>query len=298
MQELLEQLRTDFSGEILSQEPMSAHTSWKLGGPAELFLIPQSRADLQLALRYIKQRNKPWCVIGNGSNILVSDRGVRGVVLQLDRLNQIIFLPDSMVEVEAGVQLGDLITECCRRGLGGLEELSGIPGLVGGAILSNAGALGTTIGDLVRQVYLTDGLGEWALRREQIDFAYRQSGLEGKGVITGAIFQLEEVYSDAIEGRRAEVLERRRMVQKVTGANAGSVFKNPTGEVAWQLIDKAGMRGRRIGQAEVSVAHCNHIVNLGGARSADVLALIEEVLQAVLRNSGIQLELEVGLIGW
>jgi len=298
MQGLLEDLQNDFRGEILSQESMSAHTSWKLGGPAELFLVPETQADLQRALRCLRLRKLPWVAIGNGSNLLVSDQGVRGVVIQLGRLTKLDFLPNGKVEVEAGVQLGQLIKACCRKGLGGLENLSGIPGMVGGAILTNAGALETEIGDLVSQVFLTDGLGEWALRRDQVGFSYRHSGLDGKGVISGTLLQLHETDPAELEERYLKVLARRKEVQKVSGAHAGSVFKNPVGESAWKLIDQAGLRGRRIGEAEVSYEHCNHIVNLGGAQSADVLALIEEVIQAVLQTSGKLLELEVRLLGW
>jgi UDP-N-acetylmuramate dehydrogenase len=298
MKSLLEDLQKDFRGEILSQEPLSAHTSWKLGGPAELYLVPESRADLQLALRCVQRSRQPWMVIGNGTNLLVSDCGFSGVVIQLGQMDKLDFLPGGKVEVEAGVQLGQLITACCRWGFGGLEELSGIPGMVGGALMMNAGALETEIGDLVSQIYLTDGLGEWALRRDQINFSYRHSGLAGKGVISRAVLQLTEADPAELEKRRSEVLERRKAVQRVPGAHAGSVFKNPAGEKAWQLIDKAGLRGRRIGNAEVSTVHCNHIVNLGGASSADVMALIEEVQRGVSEISGRQLELEVCLVGW
>lgn len=298
MQGLLEDLKNGFRGEILIREPISAHTSWKLGGPAELFLVPQSLADLQFALRVIRQRNQPWLVIGNGSNLLVSDRGVPGVVLQLGQLRKLAFLPAGKVEVEAGVSLGQLITACCRRGLAGLEELSGIPGTLGGALLMNAGALSTEIGNLVSQLTLTDGSGEWILGREQIAFGYRHSGLEGKGVISGAILQLTETDPLELERHRQAVLARRKEVQKVSGAHAGSVFKNPAGAKAWQLIDQAGMRGCRKGDAVVSNEHCNHIVNLGGASAAEVRELIEEVRQAVFQTSGIALELEIRLVGW
>ncbi len=298
MQGLLEDLKNGFRGEILEQEPLSAHTSWKLGGPADIFLLPQNRADLQYALRVIQKNQQSWLVIGNGSNLLVSDSGFSGVVIQLGQLAKIEFLTGGKVEVESGVQLGHLIKLCCRKGFGGLEELSGIPGMVGGALLMNAGAIDTEIANFVSQVYLTDGQGEWALRREQVDFEYRHSGLDDKGVITRTMLQLNEADPKELEERRLKILARRKKIQNVSGAHAGSVFKNPAGEKAWQLIDRAGLRGRRIGKAEVSTAHCNHIVNMGGASSVDVLALIEEVQQAVLRTSGRKLELEVRLVGW
>ncbi|WP_020675402.1 UDP-N-acetylmuramate dehydrogenase [Geopsychrobacter electrodiphilus] len=298
MKQLLENLIQGFQGEFLRQEPMSAHTSWQLGGPAEIFLIPQNREDLQLALRGIHQLRLPWLVLGNGSNLLVSDQGFHGVVLQLKNLSRIDLLPGGKLEVEAGVQLGDLIRRCCQQGLGGLEELSGIPGSIGGALLMNAGALNTEIGNLVNQISLTDGLGEWVLRREQIDFSYRFSGFDQKDVIQSAILKLEEVDPVELETRRQLVLTRRRQVQKVTGAHAGSVFKNPSGESAWKLIEQAGMRGQQRGRALVSPEHCNHIVNLGGASAEDVMTLIKAVQQAVFLNAGQQLELEVRMVGW
>lgn len=298
MRKLLENLKDGFQGEILLDEMMASYTSWKLGGPADLFLVPASRSDLQLALRLLRQYQLPWVVVGNGTNLLVSDRGVRGAVIQVGKLNRIEFLPNGMVEVEAGVQLSELIKSCCREGLGGLEELSGIPGMLGGALLMNAGALETEIGDIVSQVYLTDGQGEWALRRDQIDFGYRYSGLEGRGVISGARLQLKKSDPLVLTEQRRQVLKRRKAVQRVTGAHAGSVFKNPPGEKAWQLIDKAGMRGVSRGAAVVSAEHCNHIVNRDSASATDVWELIREVQQSVLQDSGIQLELEVRLIGW
>jgi UDP-N-acetylmuramate dehydrogenase len=298
MQQFLDILKEGFQGEILHQEPMSAHTSWKLGGPAEIFLIPKNHEDLQLALRALYQTRLPWKVFGNGSNLLVSDLGYSGVVLQLKNLNRIDMLPGGKIEVEAGAKLEDLIKFCCRKGLGGLEELSGIPGLVGGALLMNAGALNTEIGDRVSQVCLTDGLGEWVMRRDQIDFAYRSLGLEDMGIILSAVLSFEEADPVDLEIRRQQVLERRRTVQKVAGAHAGSVFKNPPGISAWKLIDKAGMRGRRRGSAFVSETHCNHIVNFGAASAQDVMDLIQEVRQAVFLKTGQQLELEVCLVGW
>jgi UDP-N-acetylmuramate dehydrogenase len=219
-------------------------------------------------------------------------------VLQLGKLQNIDFQENGKVEVQAGVQLNKLIKACSRKGLSGLESLNGIPGTVGGALMTNAGALGAEIGDLVKQINLTDGMGDWIIRRDQADFSYRNSGLEGKGVITGALLQLSKHDAREVTERSRKALEWRKEVQKVSGPHAGSVFKNPDGEKAWQLIEQVGLRGRRIGNAQIAVEHCNHIVNLGGASSADVLALIEEVLQAVLQETGKQLELEVRLVGW
>lgn len=297
MEQLLENL-IGFRGEIRQQEPMSEHTSWKLGGPAELMLVPESRSDLQLALRQVCRSKLPWLVVGNGSNLLVADEGIRGVVIKLEKLNRIEFLPGGRVEVEAGVLLSRLIKSCGKAGLGGLEELSGIPGTLGGAIVMNAGALNTEIADRVSQVYLTDGHGEWALRREQISFAYRSSGLFGKGIVSGAMLHLEEISTADSAKREEKALERRVRVQNVPGAHAGSVFKNPPKQKAWQLIDQAGLRGRKKGGAEVSEVHCNHIVNHGGATAAEVKSLIEEVQAEVKKTTGVALELEVRLVGW
>lgn len=298
MEQLLEDLQQGFRGEIRRREPMSVHTSWKLGGPAELFLVPRDRADLQLALRALSVNRVPWLVLGNGSNLLVADRGIQGAVIHLGGLDHLELLTDGQVEAEAGVQLATLIRACERAGLGGLEQLSGIPGMVGGALLMNAGALETEIGDLVKLVYLTDGHGEWALPREQIDFGYRCSGLAGKGVISAVVLQLEPRDVAELEQRRQQVLQRRQEVQKVAGAHAGSVFKNPPGHKAWQLIDRAELRGLQEGGARIAPEHCNHIVNLGDATAADVKALIDEIRLTVIQTSGIELELEVQLAGW
>ena len=299
MKRLRDDLRKKgFRGELRRDEPLANHTSWKLGGPADLFAVPRDCDDLQLLLRTADEQGVSWMVIGKGSNLLVADAGIRGLVIYTGGLTKIDFLPGGMVEAEAGVPLAHLIKACCKAGLGGLEELLGIPGTLGGAVLMNAGALETEIGDLVSQVFLTDGYGEWTLRQEQIEFAYRRSSLQGEGVISRVALQLRPADENALKKRCAEVEERRRQTQKLAGAHAGSVFKNPPEEKAWQLIDRVGLRGKRCGKAQIAETHCNHILNLGQAKACDVMQLIDEARDKVAAVCGVELELEVHLAGW
>ena len=299
MKSLFEDLKAKgFRGKLSLDEPLAAHTSWKLGGAAEIFAVPIDSKDLQLLLLLAASNAVPWLVIGNGSNLLVADTGVRGLVIYTGAMTGVRFLPDEMVEAEAGITLTQLIRVCCKKGLSGMEELLGIPGTLGGAVLMNAGALDTEIGDLVSQVFLTDGYGEWTLRQEQIDFGYRTSRLEGEGVICRALLQLRRDDAGKLKQRCAEIQKRRRRVQRLSGAHAGSVFKNPPTEKAWQLIERAGLRGKRCGEAQFAETHCNHILNLGGASARDVMQLIDEAKDRVAQVCGVELELEVCLAGW
>ncbi len=294
---LLTEIRAALRGPVLTREPMSRHTTWRIGGPADLFLCPADRDDLRLALGLLRREKIPWQVIGKGSNLLVADGGIRGAVIELSSLARLDFSAAPMVRAEAGVRLMSLIRESCRRGLGGLEQMAGIPGTLGGAVVMNAGAGFQYIGRLVRTLVLAGADGEEHWTAEQVRFAYRTTSLPADRVVVAA--ELKLVPADA-EGLQEEIRQRlllRRRSQGVGRPNAGSVFKNPPGQQAWKLIDRAGLRGAVVGGAQVSERHSNFIVNNGGASAADVIDLMAQIQDRVYRQSGIALEPEVRIAG-
>lgn len=297
IESIVQEMRTALRGEVLTSEPMSRHTTWRIGGPADLFVQPQDRDDLLVALRVLQQAQMPWQVIGNGSNLLVGDGGIRGAVIHMGRLDRVDFSTAPLVTAEGGLRLMTLVREASSLGLGGLEQLAGIPGTLGGAVAMNAGAGEQDLGRLVRTVVLAGVDGEEHWTAEQLRFAYRSANLPAGRVVVAA--QLKLVYAEA-ELLQEEIKQRllhRRRSQGVGRPNAGSVFKNPPGEQAWKLIDRAGMRGAVVGGARVSERHSNFIVNGGSARAADVLTLMEQIQDRVFRQSGISLEPEVRIIG-
>lgn len=297
MERLLAAINEEFRGEIRRDELMLSHTSWRIGGPAQLFLIPEDSNDLQVLLQVLERFQAPWMVLGNGTNLLVKDGGIAGAVISLERFDAIEMKILSRIEVGAGVSLSRLIKQAVSNGLQGLEELTGIPGSVGGALLMNAGAGEMKIGSLVENLTLVTAEGEKVLAGEEIDFSYRDSGLAEQGVVTSTCLRLKKADADELQDICREKQQRRSQVQNVGGAHAGSVFKNPAGKKAWELIDAAGLREERCGDAEISERHCNHIVNLSHATAHDVLTLIEKAQQKVLEQSGIELELEVHVVG-
>ncbi|PLX89657.1 MAG: UDP-N-acetylenolpyruvoylglucosamine reductase [Desulfuromonas sp.] len=297
MTSLVMDIQAEFRGDIRRAEPMFRHTSWRIGGPAECYLIPADVQDLRALLRVLDRKNVPWIVVGNGTNLLVGDEGVSGAVISLERLDSCEIDPAGKVRVEAGMSLQTLVKNTVARGLTGLEDLIGIPGTVGGALVMNAGAGTAEIGTLVETVTLLDGDNLVTLMADAIDFSYRSSGLSDRGVLISADLMLSRGDCAKLQTRCQDLLEKRRTVQKVEGPHAGSVFKNPPQQSAWQLIDAVGLRGRVCGAAMISEVHCNHIVNLGEATAADVLDLMALVQKRVQERTGIVLEPEVHLVG-
>lgn len=276
---------------------MARHTTWRVGGPADLFIEPADQADLLRALQLLKAAGVPWMVVGAGSNLLVKDGGIRGAVISLRNFRQLTIQPTGVVTAGGGVPLMALIRETTARGLAGLEALAGIPGTVGGGVAMNAGAGGQQLADVVKSVLLADPLGVETWTHDQLRFVYRNSALNRERILISAVMQFR--HGDVAE--LAEIVQQRlgqrRSSQRVGGPNAGSVFKNPPGQSAWQLIEAAGMRGVEIGGAKVAEQHANFIVNGGQARAEDILALIEWIREQVRIVSGIELEPEVRIVG-
>ncbi len=292
-----ERLRRCIRGPVAAQVPLDRYTSFRIGGPAALLVTPLDRDDLKAALAFARSEGLPVLVVGGGSNLLVRDGGLRGIAVHL-RLFQHLERLGEQVEAGAGVRVSRLLAFCCRQGLAGLEILSGVPGTVGGAVWGNAGAWGGSVADALARVDLITASGEERrISREAIPFRYRASGLPAGAVVVGAAFRLSADDAGAIRRRISGYLVRRNASQPVEVRSAGSIFKNPPGDVAGRLVERAGLKGTRIGNAMISAKHANYIVNLGGARAADVLALAALARERVRAASGMDLELEVRVVG-
>ena len=284
-------------GEALENEPLSRHTSLKVGGPADLFVTPADLADLRTLLAMLAEKGVPGLVIGGGYNLLVRDGGFRGVVISLRGLARLEQLDGNRISAEAGVTTGALVRFAEEKKLTGLEFLSGIPGTIGGALCMNAGAHGEAILDRVVKLTTIRGGELTDTERAGLDYGYRGLALAHEEIIIGATFRVDTGSAAEIEARIEAFLAHRRNDQRVGYPSAGSFFKNPEGKEAWRLIDEAGLRGYRVGGAQVAEAHANFLVNLGGARAADFIELCAIIKEKVRERSGIMLEEEVRIVG-
>ncbi len=286
-----------FRGELRENEPLAGHTSLRVGGPADWWALPVDRADLLGLLAVLETNGVPCLIIGGGYNLLVRDGGFRGVVVSLERLATVERLSGDRIRAEAGVTNPQLARFCRDERLTGLEFLAMIPGTVGGALAVNAGAHGTAVMERVARLVTRTGgsLREWAATERS--FGYRRHAVAPAEVIVAAEFQLEPGDANAIDKLLADYRAHRQESQRVTLPNAGSFFKNPLGEQAWRLIDRAGLRGCRVGGAQVAEAHTNFLVNAGGATARDFLELAALIKERVRETSGVELEEEVRIVG-
>jgi UDP-N-acetylmuramate dehydrogenase len=287
----------DIRGQLLHDEPMSRHTSLKVGGPADLYAVPVDAGDLQKLLKRLAEENIPWMPIGRGYNLLVRDRGIRGAVISLERFNRIERLEGRHLRAEAGAENLAVVRFAQESGLGGISFISGIPGTVGGAIRMNAGAYGEGILERTeRLTLLRDGdILDFCI--SELDYGYRRLDLQPGDIVLAAIFSLDDREAEHTEEEIRKDLELRRSKHNVGFPSAGSFFKNPPGQAAWRLIDAAGMRGVKIGGAQVSELHSNFLVNTGGAAAQDFLELSAMIINAVFSTSGVTLETEVRIVG-
>ncbi len=283
-------------------EALSRHTSFRIGGPADLLVLPDSVGEVATVVRAAHAHGARVTVVGGGSNVLVGDGGIRGVVVKLGRgFRRVTWVAEGgslRVSAGAAVHLGRLARMAVERGLAGLEYAEGIPGTVGGALFMNAGAYGGDVADVAERVEAVDGEGRVvALDRDGLAFGYRRGGLPRGLIVTSVTFRLRPDDPSAVRARM-EVAQARRTASQPHGSpNAGSIFKNPAGDHAGRLIDVAGLKGARIGRARISERHGNFIVNEGGARAEDVKALMDLAQRVVWERSGIWLEPEVRLVG-
>lgn len=296
----------NIKGEVLRNEPLSKHTSFGIGGPADLLAYPADAADVVALLREIRAQELPFIVLGGGTNLLVRDGGFRGIAISLRRLNAIKVEREyrslggtyAVVSAEAGAVLGRVIAFAANEALTGLEFATGIPGTIGGAVCMNAGTAEGEMGDVVETVTLLTPNGEPVTRsKEEMGFGYRTANVPAGHVVLSARLQLRHDEKKKIEAKVKALMDKRKDRQPWGQPNAGSIFKNPLDESAGKLIESAGLKGKAVGGAQVSEKHANFIVNTGKATAADVLALMEIVKQTVLDVHGARLEPEIKIIG-
>jgi UDP-N-acetylmuramate dehydrogenase len=281
----------------LQNFPMDRYTSLRVGGVADLIVYPRNHLQFVQVLNLLSSVAVPWMVLGGGSNTLVHDEGIQGVVVSTKMMRGIEVLDDGVVVAEAGAVLGSILNMSIRAGLSGFEFAAGIPGTVGGGVFMNAGANGGEIKDVVERVWVWLEGREVVLSRDEIKFEYRKSHLPEGGIVIKATFVLKPGDREEIKRRVKDYLERRSKTQPITMSNCGSVFKNPPEIPAGKLLDELGFKGFRIGGAKFSEIHANFIVNLANARASDVLALIDIAREEALKRRGIELEPEIKIVG-
>lgn len=284
---------------IYFDELMKNHTTFKIGGSADVFVDAESAEEISDIIKYCKNNGIPYMVIGNGSNMLVSDKGIRGAVIKVGAKMNGISVDGETVTAGAGARLSAVANEALKAGLSGFETLSGIPGMLGGAIYMNAGAYGGEMKDVLESVTYIDAEGEMkTAEKDKLDLSYRHSMFEDSGfVIVSAVMRLKKGNYDDIKASMLDYNKRRADKQPLSMPSAGSTFKRPEGHFAGKLIQDSGLMGYTIGGAQVSDVHAGFLVNKGGATAEDVMRLIEYVQKTVTEKFGVQLEPEVRLIG-
>ena len=293
---LYERLRREVPElELRLNEPMSRHTTFRVGGPAALMALPTDRAQLIAAARLGREAGCRMLCVGNGSNLLIDDKGLDAFVIKTaPQLNQCRVTEDRVV-ADAGALLVQVANTAADHGLTGMEFAHGIPGSVGGAVTMNAGAYDGEMKQVVESVLALDGRGELVeLSAEACRFSYRHSAFsDGESLILSAVFQLKQGNQDEIRAKMADLMARRKEKQPLEFPSAGSTFKRPRGHFAAALIDQCGLKGFAVGGAQVSAKHAGFVINAGGATCADILGLMEQVRERVFRETGVELEPEV-----
>lgn len=286
-------------GRIRRDEPLKRHTTFRIGGPADYLIQVANRQELSGLLRLAGEEGLPVYILGKGSNLLVSDEGVRGLVLSLTGEFGRLAVEGSTVRVGGGYNLPKLAYEVQKRGLGGIEFACAIPGTVGAGLVINAGAHGGDLSQVVTEATVVWGDGrEQRLTRDEIGFGYRSTRLQGtSAIVVEVVMALHPADPAELQGAMRQHLERRRATQPLGHPNAGSIFKNPPDDYAGRLIELAGLKGARVGDAQVSEKHANFIVNLGQATAKDVLMLMDRVRSTVEQRFGVRLEAEVKIWG-
>jgi UDP-N-acetylmuramate dehydrogenase len=297
-----EGLRKRLSGRILFDERAKNHTSLGVGGRIDALVFPESVADLAQGVDFLRAHGIPCLPVGNWTNLIVRDGGYRGALLSLAGMHGLKRSDGDdgsvCLEAEAGVPLSELVGVSVREALTGMEFCAGIPGSVGGAVRMNAGAYGGEIKDICTLVRLLNpGEGIRTVTRDSLDFSYRNLDLPAETIIIGAAFHLRRGEGEKIAGRVLEIIALRREKHPLEFRNAGSVFKNPAAVPAGRLIEEAGLKGMRIGDAQISEKHGNFIVNRGEATAEEIIRLIEKIQKRVFKMTGYALETEVRIIG-
>jgi UDP-N-acetylmuramate dehydrogenase len=290
-------------GEVKYGEPLSAYTSLNIGGPAEVMIFPEDPLSVRHILHAVNQKNIPLFILGAGTNLLVSDEGIKGITMSLKAFSKIELTrggddENAVLYVGAGVPLPRVVHFAKKNGYSGIEALAGIPGSFGGAVRMNAGSFGTEIKDVIDSVALMNRRGELRiLKKSMLSFGYRNSNLPDDAVLLSANIVLRREDPDEVAKRTDACMQKKRDSQPVGAHSAGCVFKNPEGESAGRLIEKAGCKGMNLKGVEVSTLHANYFINSGNARSGDFIELMNIVIAKVKDMSGITLEPEIRIIG-
>jgi len=295
----IEKLRAITKGSFLEEELMRQHTSYGIGGPAKAYLTPKHEKDLSTVLKFANQNHIPTYFIGSGSNLLVSDKGINGLVITLGRAIKDLQIDGNQVYAESGVMLGKMVKVCMSNNLSGVESLIGVPGTLGGALIMNAGAFGGEISNYLKQVTVMTMKGhKKSYKRSEIEFSYRGSTFSKNEIIISANFEFIQSNAKTILEKKSLASGNRKASQPLKFRSAGSVFKNPSEGAAGYFIDKAGLKGTKIGDAEISEQHANFFINHGNAKASDIVKLICLAKKTVLDQFGVMLELEVKTLGF
>ncbi len=285
--------------QVRTEEPMKKHTTFRIGGPADFLVLPQTLQEIAEVTALCRKEGQPWYVIGNGSNLLVGDKGVRGVVIQLLRNFNEIEVRGEEIHVQAGTVNAAVARQALDAGLTGFEFAAGIPGTTGGAVVMNAGAYGGEMKDILKEVTVLDEDGRVrTLEAEELELGYRTSIIARKGyIVLDICMKLEKGDPEAIRAKMDELREKRVTKQPLEYPSAGSTFKRPEGYFAGKLIMDAGLRGFSVGGAQISEKHCGFVINKGNATAEDVVNLMEETKKIVMEKFGVVLEPEVKRLG-
>ena len=285
--------------QILEAEPMSRHTTFRIGGPAELFLVPKSTEEIAGIFKICREEVIPWFVLGNGSNLLVSDKGYQGVVIQLYKGFGEVKVQGCQITAQAGALLSQIAAAAREESLTGFEFAGGIPGTLGGAVVMNAGAYGGEMKDVIKEVTVLTREGEIrTLQAEELAMGYRTSAIKEAGyIVLSAVLSLEKGDKEQIKARMQELAGMRSSKQPLQYPSAGSTFKRPEGYFAGKLIMDSGLRGYQVGGAQVSEKHCGFVINTGNATARDVRNLMADVQRIVEEKYGVKLEPEVKFLG-
>ncbi len=302
--ELKASLQTKFKERVCFDEILASHVAYRVGGPADALVFPKNAEELTWLSGFAKKNSIPFTIIGTGTNLLVRDEGIRGITISLSKAFQEIEYVNSpqtepiLVRTGGGVSKPDFLNWALSEGLAGLEFSAGVPGTIGGGIYMNAGTKYGSYGDILKTLKLFDfesGVKEY--KREELSFGYREQNAVGRNLVVEVVFELKKSDPIALKAEVARIIQERAEKQPLDYPSCGSTFKNPEGLSAGRLIEKTGLKGLQVGGAQISLKHANFILNLGDAKAADILSIIEIVKQRVWEQSGVKLENEVIVVG-
>ena len=299
IESIMNKINDETSSLCLMNESLKKHTTYGIGGPADLMIFPKSKQDLIKVIEIINENKLQLTILGSGSNVLVSDNGIRGAVISLKNSLKQIEVVDNILYAECGTMLGKIVKHAVKNDLIGLENLNGVPGTLGGALIMNAGAWGGEISENLIHVEVINSKSEIKkIYKKDLNFSYRQSSFNKDDILLSAKFSLQKADKDIIKENFIEAQSGRKKSQPLNKRSAGSLFKNPKDNSAGKLLDDAGLKGLSIGDAKISDKHANFFINDGDASSNDMLMLIKKAHQEVKERFNVNLSLEVKLMGF